>query len=232
VVSSTACVPLTQPTVTCVVVLDETSINVADGRISYDTPCGTTTLRLGDSSQQGGSVTSTCEVPDDNHLTKFYHTVVADEVGGGTRQLRCDITVQEAFRRLRFSAGSLSLYDNTGACGDEINVLTHAESRGLITSVVYVLQGAAQQLDQSSGSDRNPLYGLVDQAMIAADFDHLELMVTNGIQTAASVIYGLGFKESKGNLIKPSYRYMDAVVFYHAYSWGTGWKGELLRTIH
>jgi hypothetical protein len=224
VVSVEACVPLTVPLVKCQIVLDEPSIRVVDGETSYDTPCGTTKLTMGHSSQRGGAVTSICGAPDDEYLTMFYHTVVTEEADGGTRQLQCDIRIQEHTRRLRFLAGSSSLYQDTGDCGGtQIDLLTHAESRPLITSVVYVLQGAAQQLDQAVGSQRNPLYGLVDRAMIDVNFDRLELMVTNGIQIAASVLYGLGSNETS---TVPKSGYMDAVVLYNAYSWGIGWKGE------
>jgi hypothetical protein len=219
-------VPLTQPAVTCVIVLDEPTIKVADGQISYDTPCGTTTLSQGEGSQ-GGSVTSICELAESSQVTKFYHTVVADEEGGGTRQLRCDITVQEGFRQVHFWAGDSNWYQDTGSCFEQSNNLTQAESRPLISSVVYVLKGAAQQLDQASGSSRNPLYGLVDRAMIDSNFDQLELMIKNGIQTAASVVYGIAYLEANGTLKTDSYAYMDAVVYYNAYSWGTGWKGKL-----
>lgn len=222
-----ACVPLTQPLVSCIVVLDRTDLRITDGEISYDTPCGTTKLKQGGGgSGQGGSVTSTCEMPGNDRMTKFYHTVVADEVDGGTRQLQCDITVQEGFRRVHFWAGDNSWYQDIGACLDQNNTLTHPETRALISSVVYVLQGAAQQLDQASGSDRNPLYQLVDRAMITGNLTQLELMVTNGIQTAASIVYGIGFIESNGTLIKPSYSYLNAEVWYNAYSWGAGWKGK------
>jgi hypothetical protein len=224
VASSSACVPLTQPVVTCVIVLDEPTVKVTEGQISYDTPCGTTTLRQGEGTQ-GGSVTSFCELAESSQVTKFYHTVVSDQPEGGTRQLRCDITVQEGFRQVHFWAGDLNWYQDTGSCLEPSNTLTQAESRPLISSVVYVLKGAAQQVDQKSGSSRNPLYGMVDRAMIDGNLDQLESMVVNGIQTAASVVYGLGYSEANGTLKSSSYAYMDAVVYYNAYSWGSGWKG-------
>lgn len=226
-VRSEACVPLTQPNVYCEVVLDDPDFKVTGNQISYVTPCGSKSLSLDDSSQQGGSVTDICEVPENDHLTKFYHIVMSDEPNGEIRQLRCDVTVQESFKRLRFWAGSASEYVDTGPCQGGSYNLTHDESRSLITSVVYVLQGAAQQLKQASGASqtqRNPLYAQVYETMNdTTRFAALDMMVKNGIQTAASILYGIG---SDGTLIVPTSGYMDVLIWYNAYSWGSGWKGE------
>lgn len=228
VIKATACVPNTQPAVNCSVSVNSPSVILNGGQISYDTPCGNTTLgQVGDTG--GTSYTSTCNTGGSKY--NLYHTVVADETNLGgtstTRQLTCDITVYEGFRWIDFWAGDLNWFNDKGSCFEGVNTLSAAEALPLVSSVEYVLVGSAQRLTANTGNVRNPLYDKVAEALVNGNVNQLEMMVANSLQTASTVIYGLAFNTGQGTATNASMGYLDAWVVYNAYTWGGGWKGEL-----